>query len=143
MLVIFSLFRYMLFRHTDRLHMFEFKNFSSELRICTNSVNLSRNIRKRTFVHVRQGKIQINLHVGAVWSESSLGAFCIAKDAKFLHADNEDSNQTARMRSLIWVFVFRKCQWVHLLTLRLFLLLYCITMRYAYVRMRWSHLQMK
>ena len=29
--------------------------------------------------------------------ESSLGAFWIVKDAKFLHADNEDSDQTARM----------------------------------------------
>ena len=28
----------------------------------------------------------------------------IAKDAKFLRADNEDSDQTARMRRLIWVF---------------------------------------
>ena len=37
-------------------------------------------------------------------------AFWIAKDAKFLHADNEDSNQTARMRRLIWVFVGRMCQ---------------------------------
>ena len=31
----------------------------------------------------------------------------IAKDAKFLHADNEDSDQTARMRKLIRVFVER------------------------------------
>ena len=30
-------------------------------------------------------------------SESSLGAFWIAKDAEFLHAGNEDSDQTARM----------------------------------------------
>ena len=29
------------------------------------------------------------------WSVSSLGAFCIATDAKFLHADNEDADQTA------------------------------------------------
>ena len=28
---------------------------------------------------------------------------------KVLHADNEDSNQIARMRSLIWVFVGRTC----------------------------------
>ena len=37
------------------------------------------------------------------------GAFCIAKDAKFLNVDNEDSDQTARMRRLIWVFFARKC----------------------------------
>ena len=31
----------------------------------------------------------------------SLGVFLIAMDANFLHAENEDSDQTARMRSLI------------------------------------------
>ena len=66
---------------------------------------MSRNVRKRTFVHVHPAMIQISLRIRAVWSESSLSADLIAKDAKFLHADNEDSNQTARMRSLIWVFV--------------------------------------
>ena len=50
----------------------------------------SRNVRKRTFGHVRPVKIQISLRISAVWSESSLGAFRIAKDAKFLYADNED-----------------------------------------------------
>ena len=33
--------------------------------------------------------------------ESSLGAFWIGKDSKFLHADNEDSDQIALMRRLI------------------------------------------
>ena len=55
-------------------------------------------------------KIRIILPFHAVWSESSLGAFRIAKDAQFLHVYNEDSAQTARMRSLIWVFVVRTCQ---------------------------------
>ena len=64
-------------------------------------------------------KIQISLRIRAVWSESSLGAFSIAKDTKFLHADNEDSDQTARMRRLIWVFFGRTCQKVRFLTLRL------------------------
>ena len=36
-----------------------------------------------------------------VWSESVLGAFWIPKDAKFLHADNEDSEHTARKRRVI------------------------------------------
>ena len=58
-------------------------------------------------VPVRQAKIQIRLRTRAVWSESSLGAFRMAKDARFIHADNEDSDQTARMRRLIWVFVGR------------------------------------
>ena len=71
-----------------------------KLQIYTN-----RNVRKRTFAHVRPVKIQISLRTHTVRSESSLGTFWIALDAKFLHADNEDSDQTARMRRLIWVFV--------------------------------------
>ena len=66
---------------------------------------MTHNVRKRTFEHVRPAKNQIRLRIRAVWSESSLVAFRIAKDAKFLHADSEDSDQTVRMRSLIWVFV--------------------------------------
>ena len=46
-----------------------------------------------------------NLRTCAVWSESLLGSFWIVKDAKFFHADNEDSNQIMRMRWLIWVIV--------------------------------------
>ena len=41
---------------------------------------------------MRPAKIQIR----AVWSETSLGAFWIAKDKIFLYADNEDSDQTTR-----------------------------------------------
>ena len=47
-----------------------------------------------------------------------LSAFCIAMDAAFLHADNGDSDQTARMRSLIGVFVGHTCHKVHFLTWR-------------------------
>ena len=38
-------------------------------------------------------------------------AWCIwiTKDAKLLHTDNEASDQTVRMRRLIWVFVGRTC----------------------------------
>ena len=45
-----------------------------------------------------------------VWTESSQRAFWIAKDAKLFHVDNEDSDQTARIRGLIWVFVGRVYQ---------------------------------
>ena len=50
----------------------------------------SRNVRKRTFGHVCPAKFQISMRLRAVWSESSLGAFWIGKDAKFLHEGNED-----------------------------------------------------
>ena len=61
--------------------------------------------KKGNFKNVHPAKIQISLRIRAVWSESSLGTFWVVKDAMFLHADKEDFNQTARMRSLIWVFV--------------------------------------
>ena len=74
------------------------------------------NVRKCTFGHVRPVMIQISLRIRAVWSESSLAVVWIAKDAKFLHADNEDSD---RIRRLIWVFVEHTCKKVRFLTLRL------------------------
>ena len=51
------------------------------------------NIRKCTFWHWHPAKIQISLCIHAVWSESSLGAFRIANDTKFLHADNDADNE--------------------------------------------------
>ena len=80
-------------------------------------IEINRNFRKRTIRHVRLAKIQISLRVRAVWSESSLGAFWIAKDARFDHEDNIYSDQSARMRRLIWVFVWRTYQKVPFLTL--------------------------
>ena len=47
------------------------------------------------------------------------GAFWIAKDEKFLHATNEASDQSTRMRRLFWVFSLRIWQKVHFRTLRL------------------------
>ena len=67
------------------------------------------NVKKRAFRHVRPSKIQICPNVRAVWSESSLSAVWIAKDVKFFHVDNEDSDQTARMRRLIWFFFGCTC----------------------------------
>ena len=62
---------------------------------------INRNVRKRTSRHARPAKIQISIR--ADWSESSQGAFCTAKDAKFLRANNEDSYQTARIHRLTCV----------------------------------------
>ena len=69
-----------------------------------NKPKMSCNIKKHTFGHMHPVKILISLHIRADWSKSSLGTFWIAKDAKFLHVDNEDSDQTVQMCRLIWVF---------------------------------------
>ena len=47
-------------------------------------------------------KTHINLGIRPVWSESSLCAQWVAKDPNFLHAENEDSDQTAWMPRLRW-----------------------------------------
>ena len=54
--------------------------------------NMSLNLKKRTFRSVCPAKIQISLRIRAVWSESSLGAFWIAKAVKCLREDNEWSD---------------------------------------------------
>ena len=50
---------------------------------------------------MRQAKIQISLRIRAVWSESSLDAFWIAKDAKIPHAEHHEFDQSVRMRRMI------------------------------------------
>ena len=70
-------------------------------------------MRKGIIEHMLPAKIQISLCIHAVWSESSLSAFWITKDAKFYHADNGDSDQTAWMHRLIQVFFWHACQKVH------------------------------
>ena len=69
----------------------------------------SYNDRKHIFGHVCLTKIQINLCIHTVWSGYSLGAFCVAKDAKFLHVGNEDSDQTKHICRLIWDFAGHSC----------------------------------
>ena len=48
--------------------------------------HLSRDVRKHIFTQVLPAKIRISLRIYAVWLESSLDAFWIAKYAKFLYA---------------------------------------------------------
>ena len=62
---------------------------------------------------MRPAMIQISLRICAVWSESSLGTFSIAKDAKFLHAENEYSDQTVRIHRLTFVGDTCKTSWKH------------------------------
>ena len=68
---------------------------------------LSPNVRKRTFWHVRPMKTQISLRIHAVWLESSLSAWRNFASLAIQNAPREDSDQTARMRRLIWIFAGR------------------------------------
>ena len=97
--------------------------------LMSNQVYLRCSVRKSTLRHVPPVKILIRLRFCAVWSESWLGAFWIAKDAKFLHADNEDSDQTVQMYRLIWIHVGRTCQKIRFLTFRCFVNGYCVSFK--------------
>ena len=66
---------------------------------------------KTNKVTVRPAKIQISLGIRPVWSESSLCVHWVAKDARFLHADSEDSDQTGRMPRLAQADL--SLRWVH------------------------------
>ena len=54
----------------------------------------------------------------ADWSESSLSAWRNFASLAIQNAPSEDSDQTARMRRLIWIFAGRTCPTVRFLTLR-------------------------
>ena len=60
---------------------------------------MTRNVRKSTFSHVCPAKIQTSLLICAVWSDFFLGTFNLAKDAKCLHADNEDWSDCEAVQS--------------------------------------------
>ena len=50
----------------------------------------------------------------AVWSESSLAAYWIAENAKSFFLWTKKTDQTTRMRRLIWVFIKSTCQKAHM-----------------------------
>ena len=56
---------------------------------------------------VRPVKTQISLGIRPVWSEASLCAQWVVKDASCRHANSKDSDQTGWMPRLIWVFAGR------------------------------------
>ena len=58
---------------------------------------------------VHPSEIQISLHIRAVWSESSLSGRINVAPLAIQNAPSEDSDQTSRMRRLIWIFTGRKC----------------------------------
>ena len=80
---------------------------------------MSRLMTKPTKWLLRPAKTLISLGIRPVWSEFSLWALWVAKDPSFLHADNEDSDQTRQMPKLIWVFAGRTCHLVGFVMRRL------------------------
>ena len=65
-------------------------------------IYMNLNVRKPTFrQHVQSVNILLRLREDRLVENAMLRHFGIAKDAKFLHADKEHSDQTANMRKLI------------------------------------------
>ena len=62
---------------------------------------------KTNKMSVRPAKTQISLGIRPVWSESSLSAWRKLGSLATHWAHSEDSDQTGRMPSLIWVFAGR------------------------------------
>ena len=79
---------------------------------------MSSNIWKSTIWQMRPAKTQISLRIRAVCSEYSLSAWKGFGFMAFHRVISEDSDQTARMRRLIWVFAGRTCHKVHFRPLR-------------------------
>ena len=67
---------------------------------------------KPTKWHERPAKTQISLGIRPVWSESSLSAWRKLGSLAIYWMHSEDSDQTGRMPSLIWVFVWRTCHFI-------------------------------
>ena len=63
-------------------------------------------------------KIQISLHIRAVWYESSLSAWWSFASLAIQNLPSEKSGQTARMRRLIWLFAGRTYPQVLFLTMQ-------------------------
>ena len=59
------------------------------------------------FINKLLRKTQISMGIRTVWTESFLRAQWYAKGSVLLQAHSEDSDQTGRMRRLIWVFTGR------------------------------------
>ena len=81
--------------------------------------NLIHNVWKWTFKCVRPTKTQISLRIRAVWFKSSLSAWRNFTSSAIQKALSEESDQSARMRRLIWILAGRICSTVLLLALRL------------------------
>ena len=73
---------------------------------------------KQIFWFARPTKTQISLRIRAVWSESLLFAWRKFASLGIQNALSEDSDQTARMRRLIWIFAVRTCSEIRFLTFR-------------------------
>ena len=96
--------------------------------------DMSRNVRRRTFWYVHLTNTQISLRICAVGSESSLLAWRKFASFAVQNVSSEDSDQTALMRRLIWIFAWSTCPTIRFLTLRHISFLYKTRQEYSKTR---------
>ena len=87
--------------------------------LCFSVAYSNSNVSQRTFWRARPTKSQISMRICAVWLASSLSAWRNFVSLAIQNAPCEDSDQTARMRSLILIFAGRICPKVRFVPLRL------------------------
>ena len=95
---------------------FQVKKWSKETSASWYMVYMDHSMKKRTFWYEHPTKIQISLPIRTVWSESSFSAGRNFISLSIQNAPSENSDQTARMRSLIWIFAGRTCPKLRSLT---------------------------
>ena len=71
---------------------------------------MSRNVRKLTLRHVYPMRTQISQHSSVVWSEYLLSAWRNLASLTIQNVPSEDSDQTAQMRRLVWMFAVHTCR---------------------------------
>ena len=77
-------------------------------------LQMSQRMTKPTKWHVSPAKTQISLGIRPVWSESSLSAWRKLTSLATHWVHSEDSDQTGRMPSLIWVFAGHTCHFAQM-----------------------------
>ena len=88
-------------------------------RFCLSVKQGSHSVTKRTFWHVHSTKNQISLRICAIWSVIVVRIKKNFASLVIQNVPSEDSDQTARMRSLIWIFAGLSCPKVRFLTFRI------------------------
>ena len=100
----YSIIRFIFLLYIDSMYCKAIRPGDASKRFSVYGIYMGHNVRNGTFEHVRQAKNKISLRIRRVWSDSSLPTWKNLGSLTIQKAHSEDSDQTARMRRLIWVF---------------------------------------
>ena len=129
--------QYMFLSRSEKDNVYPFKPQFYYTKVGFKGVSIIKTLLRDAFRHLCSTKIQISLRIHAIWSESSLGTFWIANDAKFLHADNKEFDQTALMLRLTRVFAGRI--FIHITFSHVAAQMYTYTVELRWLEPLWDH----